>query len=555
MLNRKKLKGMSGHAAAGLAGAGIIAAGIAAGSGFQSCAGDKGKPKGKPNIILIVGDDIGFSDIGCYGSEIETPNLDRLGNNGIRFTQFYNMAKCNPTRSSLLTGLYFGDHRAASLPQMIKQAGYTTLASGKEHFDGWVPDRCYFRNSFERSFYFWAINEYHIPPDSTFQNPFVMGNKELEISEIEYEKEPFFKTDVLTDYALRFVDGALSEEKPFFLYLPYHVAHYPLQARPEDIAKYRGTYRKGWDKVRQARFERMKAYGLFPEDTRLSEPTGNVNKFRGHPSGDEDIREKIPLYRPWDSLTEDEKDKLDLEMAVYAAMIDRMDRNIGRIMDKIENEGLLENTLIMFFSDNGSCPFDSNRDFEHSPGGPASYRTLCAAWANVGNTPFRYFKQFGHEGGSNTHFIVHWPAVIDKGMITGQQAHLVDIFPTLLEITGQKYPDRIEGENSIPLSGSSLMPIFRGKTREEPEFLVSGFTERFRMYREGDWKLVRKNAGSWELYNIEEDPTETNDLAEEKPDIVSGMAGRYNELKREWELYGQTGGRNRRREKFAESLN
>ncbi len=485
----------------------------------------------KPNIILMMGDDIGYSDLGCYGSEIQTPHLDQLAENGIRFRTFYNAAKSNPTRSSLLTGKYIGDSTSVNVASVLGNNGYTTIHCGKEHFDKWVPEHCYATNVFDHSLYYWAINEFHIPPDSTFQNPFFLGNQQLDIEDIRVKKKPFFKTDVVTDYALGFIDSAMNQNEPFFLYLPYHVAHYPLQAMPEDIAKYRGKYKIGWDSIRKARYEKMLETGLITEKYKLSEPTDNINKFRGHPGGDEEIREKIPLYRPWETLTEQEKDDLDLEMAVFAAMIDRMDQNIGRIVEKLKQSGQLENTLIMYLSDNGSCPFDSNRDFEVPPGPANSYRTLCAAWANVGNTPFKYFKQFGHEGGSRTHFIVHWPEKIKKGSITDQPGHLVDIYPTLLDVAGIAYPDSFQQMATTPLHGQSLYPVFIGEEREEPEFFISGFTERFRMFRASDWKIVRANDEGWELYNMAEDPTETNNLAQAKPEKLQEMLDLYQQKK------------------------
>ncbi len=499
------------------------------------------KENKNPNILLIVGDDIGYSDIGCYGAEIETPNLDQLAQNGVRFTEFYNMSKCNPTRSSLFTGLYKGDERALTFVDFLNQAGYTTLMSGKEHFDNWVPDRCYAKNSFDESLTFWATTEYFIPPGGEFERPFYRNGKQLKPEEIKRQREPFYKTDVFTDYALEWLDQALQKDNPFFLYLPYHSAHYPLQAREEDIAKYRGKYRKGWDVIRQQRFERQKELGVIEPDCELSPPTDNINKFRGHPPGDEEHRAVIPKYRPWDNLTEQEKDELDLEMAVFAAMIDRMDQNIGRVLQRLKEVGELDNTLIIFFSDNGSCPYDSNRDFEHPPGGPASYRCLCAAWANVGNTPFKYFKQYGHEGGPHTHFIAHWPGVIKENTITDQPAHVIDIFPTILDIINAQYPEEINGAPTIPLHGSSLLPVFQGKKRPEPEFLLSGFTDRFRMYRRSDWKIVKVNAGEWELYNIEIDPTELNNLADEHPVKVKELETKYrsfmNQLKGNFEKY------------------
>jgi arylsulfatase len=497
-------------------------------SGCQSKEKQSSKDQPRPNIILIMGDDIGFSDLGCYGSEIQTPNLDMLAENGIRFQTFYNVAKCNPTRSSLLTGLYIGDEKAVNVAQVLGDHGYTTIHTGKEHFDKWVPEHAHAKNAFDHSFYFWAINEFHIPPDSSFYHPFYLGDHKLKIEDIRVKEKPFFKTDVVTDYAISFIDSALYDDKPFFLYLPYHVAHYPLQARSEDIAKYRGKYKElGWDRVRRARYERLQEIGVIDDRYELPPPSSNINKFRGTHKGDSLIRKKIPLYRPWESLTKKEKDDLDLEMAVYAAMIDRMDQNIGKIVQKLKREGLYDNTIIMYLSDNGSSPYDSNRDFVVPPGPADSYRSLGAGWATVSNTPFKYFKQFGHEGGSNTHFIVHWPEKIEPGMITEQPGHIIDIFPTFLEVTEIQYPDSMNGNPTIPLHGKSLLPIFEGKERVEPEFFISGFTDHFRMYREGDWKIVRANAEEWELYNIKKDPTEMNNLASKKPELLNTLLENY----------------------------
>lgn len=480
----------------------------------------------RPNIILMMGDDIGFSDLGCYGGEIQTPNLDRLASQGMRFAQFYNMAKCNPTRSSLLTGLYQGDERAVPLGQMLRRAGYTTLMSGKEHFDPWVPEHAKVQANFDHYFYYPVINEYFIPRDSSFQRPFFLGERELSVQELAQKHPNFYKTDVVTDYALEFLEMTKEDEKPFFLYLPFHAAHYPLQALPEDIAKYRGTYLKGWDSLRQERYQRLIALGLIDPSYPLSEPEDNINRFRGHPDNNLEIRKNIPRYRPWESLSKEEQDELDLEMAVFAAMIDRMDQNIGRLLAWLEEQGELDNTLMLYLNDNGSCPYDSNVDFDTPPGPAEGYRTLSAAWANASNTPFRLYKQFGHEGGSHTPFIAHWPERIAAGQIKHEPGHLVDIMPTLLEVAGVAYPDTFQERPSLPLDGASLLPVFEGGTRETPEFFVSGM-ERHRMYRRGKWKIARANGEAWELYNLEEDLTETTNLAEQMPEKVAEMDSLY----------------------------
>ena len=483
------------------------------------------KPESKtPNIVLIMADDIGISDIGCYGSEIETPNIDLLANEGLRFTTFYNMAKCNPTRSCMLTGLYNGGNGAVHIAHLTKNAGYYNIMSGKEHFDNWVPDYCKAENVFDHSFYFWATTEYFRPPLGQFERPFYLEGRELKAEEIEYKKSPMYKTDFITDYALKWLDKAFEKEDPFFLYLPYHAAHYPLQARLEDIAKYRGKYLKGWDLLRQQRFEKMQKIGVLPENTKLSPPEGNLNKFRGP---------LVPAYTdyyPWESLSEAQKDSLDLEMAVFAAIIDRMDQNIGRVLNKLRENGKLENTLIMFLVDNGSCPYYTNKIKDVQPGPANSYWSLRSTWANLGNTPYRQYKQFGHEGGSHTPFIAYWPSVIKSNTITAQPGHVVDIAPTFLDILDIQYPDTIKGFATIPLHGKSLLPVFKGEEREEPEYFISG-VEKFRMFRSGDYKIVKLNNGNWELYNIKNDPTEMENLAEKIPEKVEALSSHYNKIK------------------------
>jgi len=475
----------------------------------------------KPNIIIIMADDIGISDIGCYGGEIETPNIDQIAENGLRFTTFYNMAKCNPTRSTLLTGLYSGGNGAVHLAHLTRQAGYYNIMSGKEHFDKWVPKYCRADRVFDHSFTFWATTEYFLPPSGRFERPFYLEGRELTAEEIEYQISPMYKTDFITDYALKWLDEALGQEKPFFLYLPYHVAHYPLQARPEDIAKYRGSYLKGWDQLRSERFEKMQKLGVLPDNARLSPAEGNLNKLRGP------LIPSYTNYYSWESLNDAQKDSLDLEMSVFAAMIDRMDQNIGRVIDKLHHDDQLSNTIIMFLVDNGSCPFYTNKIPDVRPGPDSSYWSLRSTWANLGNTPYRQYKQAGHEGGSHTPFIISWPGMIKNNTITHQTGHVVDLAATFLNILGISYPDSIQGYPTIPLHGRSLLPVFRNEQRKEPGYFISGF-KKHRMFRSGDYKIVKINDGTWELYNIIEDPTEIYDLAEDNPGIVQKLDSLYN---------------------------
>jgi arylsulfatase len=489
-------------------------------SSFIACKTEK---VGPPNIVLIMGDDIGISDIGCYGSEIQTPNIDRLASEGLRFKTFYNMAKCNPTRSTLLTGLYKGGNGAVHLAHLTGQAGYFNIMSGKEHRDPWVPEYCSAEHVFDHSFWFWATTEYFLPPSGKFDEPFYLEDRKIDASEIAYEEAPMYKTDFITDYALRWLDEAFQKDAPFFLYLPYHTAHYPLQARPEDIARYRGKYLTGWDSLRSRRFERMKELKVLPENAKLSPPEGNINRFR------KPYVKSYNDYYPWESLSDVQKDSLDLEMAVFAAMVDRMDRNIGRVMQKLEENGKLDNTLILFLVDNGSCPYYTNKIPDVQPGPANSYWSLRSTWANLGNTPYRYYKQYGHEGGSHTPFIAWWPAVIEPNTITGQPGHVADIAPTFLDILGIPYPDSIEGYPTLPLHGSSLLPVFRGEKRREPDYFISGL-DKFRMFRSGKFKIVRTNGEDWELYDIIRDPTELVNLADSLPGEVEKLAKYYEKV-------------------------
>ncbi|MDA3823658.1 MAG: sulfatase-like hydrolase/transferase [Bacteroidales bacterium] len=474
----------------------------------------------RPNIIFIIADDIGYSDLGCFGSEIETPSLDKLASEGLRFRQFYNMAKCNPTRSSLHTGMFYGDSESPSLGENMSAADYNTLFVGKEHFDEWVPKNCYAANSFDRSITFWAMNNYFLQDDGTYPNKYAIDGKEVRPEEIPSHGEEWFLSDVLTYNAIDLLEEYSADDKPFFLYLGFLNAHYPLQAKQVDIEKYRGKYMEGWDELRVRRFKKQKELGLMEEDWELSPPSSNVNRFRGHPKGDEEIREKIPYYTEWEGLTDSAKVAYDLEMSVFAALVDNLDQNIARLLEYLEQSRQIDNTLIVFMSDNGSCPYDSNRDFLLPPGHSQSFRTLDPKWANLGNTPYRFYKQYGHEGGANTHFIAWWPGKINEGQIIQQTGHVVDIMPTFLDLAGNPLSD------SFSIDGLSLLPLFEGSKRKDHPYMLSGL-DKFRMYREGNYKLVRVNGEKWELYNIEVDPTELNDLAESQRGIVLDMEKRY----------------------------
>ncbi|NNJ70750.1 MAG: arylsulfatase, partial [Kiritimatiellales bacterium] len=435
----------------------------------------------RPNIVLIIADDLGFSDIGCYGAEIETPNLDRLGRNGMRFSQAYNMAKCNPTRSTLLTGTFIGGKHCQSLGELMGQAGYTTLYVGKEHFDAWVPEeRMKAMNAFDRSFcHYGGMGNFFSHDPITF----FLNKRELKHSEVEKNtSKPYYKTNAYTDYALKFLDETKDNGKPFFLYMAYESPHYPIQALEEDYKKFEGRYEAGWDEIRHKRFEKQQELGILNSGTKLSPPTG--------------AREVI--YAPWTEVPEDEKKLRVQEMTGFAAMVHCLDRNIGRVIQKIEQQGKLDNTLILFVSDNGSCPFERSEN-NLPPTDPKSFRSLHANWANVGNTPYRLFKQNGHEGGARTPLIAYWPSVIKAPSINRNVAHVVDFMPTFLELAGAEYPAQQDGQPTPKLDGRSIVPLLKGEGRSDHPILITGWREIQRAIRQGDWKAVMVD-GEWELY-------------------------------------------------------
>ena len=480
----------------------------------------------KPNIVLIMADDMGYSDLGCYGGEINTPNIDRFAEEGLRFTQFYNCARCVPTRASLLTGLYphqvgifsrGGNSKVmlncVTLAEVLKSAGYRTLMTGKWHGPEKPTER-----GFER--YYGIISgccNYFNPglkrpgekepgrKSPGEMRPWAIDDKV--IRPYTPEDRDFYTTDAFTDQALQYLEQYGPEDKPFFLYLPYTAPHFPIQAPAEDITKYRGKYKIGWDVIREQRYERMEEMGLIDEKWTLS-PRG-------------------PRAPKWEDVKD--KDIWDLKMAVYAAMIDRMDRNIGRILAKIRSLGKEENTLVMFLSDNGACAEDVNRTPNIPPGPMESYRSVDLPWANASDTPFRKFKQWTHEGGIATPLIVKWPKVIkNQGGLSHQVGHIIDFMPTFCEIARANYPQSYEGHSVQPVEGKSLMPIFEGKSREGHDTL---FWEHLgnKAIRHGKWKAVADNSGIWELYNLEEDRTETNNLAETFPAQLKQMVEVWND--------------------------
>ncbi len=449
----------------------------------------------RPNIVLIMADDLGFSDLGCYGSEIETPNLDALASGGLRFNQFYNTAKCHSSRICLLTGLYMFQagntrmDRAVTVAEVLRSAGYRTAMAGKWHLDGQPTER-----GFERYFGHLSGSTNYFTGDSTFR---LNGEK------FQVPQEGFYTTDAITDYALEFLKEFESGRAPFFLYLAYNAPHYPLHVKEKEFAKYRDTYQVGWDAIRQQRFRRQISTGVLPADTRLAP--------------------RPPEVPSWESLGEDRRRWEAERMAAFAGMVDCLDQNIGRLVEYLRTSGRLDDTIILFCSDNGACPFERTKGREYRPWDPRSYWTYDVGWAHVGNTPFRKYKQNQHEGGISSPLLVWWSRLgTPPGTVTAQPGHLIDLMATCLELAGADYPRAFGGRSIEPLQGRSLVPIFRGETRQPHSWLYFQFSGN-RAIRQGDMKLVRAKDGPWELYDLGRDRTELEDLVRSRPETAAQL--------------------------------
>lgn len=484
----------------------------------------------KPNILLILVDDMGWSDIGCYGGEVKTPNLDRLAQNGIRFTQMHNTSKCFPSRATLQTGIYAqqsGYHKSYKQPlkncvtlgEVLQTAGYRTMWSGKHHGVETPVDRGYDR--------YYGLRE----GASNHFNPGLQREGEAKPAQkrpdrpffVDHEKfqpysppKDFYTTDYFTKYALDWLDEYKDEDQPFFLHLAYTAPHDPLMAWPEDIAKYRGKYLKGYNDIRAKRYAKQKEMGLIDEKFMLSQET----------------------YSSWDAMSDSMKQVEDLKMAVYSAMVDRMDQKVGEILQKIESIGKLDNTLVLFVSDNGSSAEVVRIPGDGKIGTVGHWTSLGPNWANVSNTPFRYYKNYSFEGGICTPMIACWPkGIAARNKITKFPGHFIDIMATLVDITGAEYPKEFNQQEIVPMQGVSLVPILKGETitREKPLFWQ---WQRGKAVRDGQWKIVSHGkAAVWELYNMEEDPTETNNLASLHPEIVDKLDGQYNSWLKECEQW------------------
>ena len=519
----------------------------------------------RPNVIIVMADDMGWSDIGCYGSEIETPNLDRLAKNGLRFTQFYNTGRCCPTRASLLTGTY--PHQAGighmmndtglpgykgdlgtdvqTIAEVLKPAKYSTYLSGKWHVTPKVTPGSSQHNWPKQRGFDRFYGTIHGAGSFFDPNSLTRGNTLISpYADKEYEPEVFYYTDAINDHATRFINEHKGDD-PFFLYVAHTAPHWPMHALPEDMEKYKGRYDEGWEVIRQARYQRQLEMGLIDPKWKLSPRDAEAWK---------DAKNK-----EWEIRL----------MEAYAAMVDRLDQGLGKVIGALEKRKMLDNTLIMFIADNGGCAEgmgrkegiqykDSDPEIlkpmkatdlqmdmipkrtrdgvvmkqgtEVMTGGADTYHGYGKAWANVSNTPFREYKHWVHEGGISTPLVAHWPKGISaklRGKFEHQPAHLIDLMATCVDLAKADYPKEVKGQKIVPMQGVSLKPTFSGKAikREDPIYWEH---EGNRAIRIGKWKLVAKGSnGAWQLYDLKEDRSELNDLSEKHPQRVKEMADQW----------------------------
>jgi arylsulfatase A-like enzyme len=483
--------------------------------------------KSRPNIVMIVADDLGFSDLGCYGSEVNTPELDRLAAHGLRFKQFYNCARCCPSRASILTGLYPHEagvghmlepwhppgyttglnEQCATIAEVLHTAGYRTYHVGKWHVGG-VGQK----------------DPRNLPVNRGFDHAHGTGGggnyfKLYPLYDDLKAVQPgpgFYATDVFADWGVSAIRQHQREHagRPFFLHLCFTAPHFPLQAHPADIARHRGAYKIGWDELRKQRFARQKTLGVI-------DPSWNLSP-------------RDSIARAWSETPEADRDEWDLRMSVYAGMIECLDRGIARVLDELRQAGLTENTVVIFFSDNGASAEALNSYPDpargHKPGsvtGTAeSHRCLEVGWANAANTPFREHKMWVHEGGISTPLIISWPGMIKHpGTWTSQVGHVIDLMPTCLELAHVEYPKALQGRTLKPLEGQSLVPVLEGRA-PVPRTLAWEH-EGNRAIRDGDTKLVAQFRQPWQLYDLKADRTETHDLAAQRPEEVRRLVAQW----------------------------
>jgi len=507
----------------------------------------------RPNIVLILADDMGYSDLGCCGSDISTPNIDRLAEQGMKLTQFYTTPRCCPTRAALLTGVYPQEagiggmmedrgipgyrgelsYNCVTMAEELRRADYHTLMVGKWHvchiyFDGkkqlnHESNEPFWDNKndwpLQRGFehYFGTIHGV-----SSYYDPFSLT---VDNTPVQSVKKGFYYTDAISQHAVDDIDQYAGGDKPFFLYVAFTAPHWPLQAPEADIAKYRQRYLAGWDQIRTNRYHRQIEMGIIDKDWKLSP--------------------RDPRVPPWSEVKDKEWEAN--RMATFAAMVEHLDTGVGRILEALKEKGIEKNTLVIFLSDNGGCAevvhpawYDvpsrtrsgetvkvGNSDHSVYAGPEDVWQSYGLPWANVSDTPFLLYKHFTHEGGISTPFIARWPAVIqDSGTISRQIGHVTDIMATVVDVAGARHPETYKGHAILPLEGSSLLPIFEGKTRAHPAPIFWEH-EGNRAVRLGKWKLVARDRQKWELYDVEADRTELNNLAASHPDKVKEMSGLY----------------------------
>lgn len=498
----------------------------------------RAQPK-RPNIVLIMADDMGFSDLGCYGSEIRTPNIDTLAREGVRFTQFYNTARCCPTRACLLTGLYpqqagvghmvdnpkpFPGYRgdlnreSVTLAEVLKQAGYQTMMSGKWHVTPVTKSKHNWplQRGFDK--YYGIIHgaaDYFNPVTLVRDNEFVKP-----------DRPDFYFTDAIADNAVQYIEAAAHKPDPFFLYVAFTSPHWPLHALEQDIERYKGRYEEGWDKLREQRHQKQVELNLVDRRWPITPRDENAPAW-------EDVADK-----KWN----------ERRMEVYAAQVDRMDQGVGRIVAALRQAGSFEDTLVLVLADNGGCAEElgpkagglhipsktrSGEDVRVGnvsgvmPGAETTYQSYGLPWANASNTPFRLYKHWVHEGGISSPLIAHWPQRIrNAGAISREPAHLIDIMATFVDVGDAKYPSSYGGHRIQPMEGTSLMPAFQGSRLKRKDALCWEH-EGNRAVRQDKWKLVSRYPGEWELYDLEADRTEMTNLASREPKRVKKMAGLY----------------------------